>query len=165
MKICTLQHTGTNFLKYVKHVNGNLKKCKCNQTKNQSVSTFPCSTAIIKKQYEIQTNNKPNAPHLRNGFLICRFVLRSGSVQDFQEVRRLGPHPTVNVCFGTLYVIVQVMSKHMYQVDGVISCATRNVSRKQYECHITDIVVNLGIRILQLHRRFSVTKEDERGSV
>lgn len=57
------------------------------------------------------------------------------------------------------------MSKHMYQVDGVIPCVTCNMSRKQYERHITDIVIDLGVRVLQLHRWFSVTKEDAWGIV
>lgn len=59
--------------------------------------------------------------HLRNGFLLRALAFRPRSIQYFQEFVGLGPHPRVNVHFRAFYMIVKVITKRVYQIDGVVS--------------------------------------------
>lgn len=99
--------------------------------------------------------------HLRHSLFIRRLLLGTCPVQHLQELRRLRPHPAVNVRFRTFYVVVQVVAEHVDQVDGVFPCgALRDMPRKQHKRHVADFVVDRRARVLQLHWGFPMAEED-----
>lgn len=70
--------------------------------------------------------------YLRDSLLLSIFRLRPRSVQHLEEIRRLGAHSGVDVDFTALNVVVQVVSKHVYQVDGIVASLPVGVTRKQH---------------------------------
>ena len=55
---------------------------------------------------------------LFNGFI--RFWWAS-TIQNFQEIGGLGSHPRMDISFAALDVVVQVITKQVNQIDGIIA--------------------------------------------
>lgn len=70
--------------------------------------------------------------YLRDSLFLSILRLRSRSVQHLKEIGRLGTHSGVDVNFTALDVIVQIVSKHVYQVDGVVASLPVCVTWKQH---------------------------------
>jgi len=70
--------------------------------------------------------------NLRDSLLLGTFGLRSRSVQHLEEICRLGTHSRVNVNFTALDVIMQIIPKHVYQVDSVVARLPIGMTWKQY---------------------------------
>jgi hypothetical protein len=70
--------------------------------------------------------------HIRDSLLLGVFRLRSRSVQHLKKICRLGTHPRVNVNLTALNMIMQIIPKHVYQVDSVIASLSIGVTWKQY---------------------------------
>lgn len=70
--------------------------------------------------------------NLRNSLLFGVFRLRSCSVQHLEEVCRLSTHSRMNINFTAFNMIVQIIPKHVYQVDGIVARFPIGMTWKQY---------------------------------
>lgn len=70
--------------------------------------------------------------YLRDSFLLSILRLRSSSIQHLEKIRCLGTHSGVDVHFTALNVVVQIVSKHVYQVDGIVASFPVSVTWKQH---------------------------------
>ena len=63
-----------------------------------------------------------------------------GAVEDLQEVARFVTHALVNVSFGALQVIVQVVAQHADQIDRLVAVLFVEVTRqKNFERTVSKI--------------------------
>jgi len=76
---------------------------------------------VINTLFDLYRSIPPNKSSSRNRLLIRRLVLGPRPVQHLEELRRLRAHPAVDVRLGALYVVVQVVPEHVYQVNGVVA--------------------------------------------
>ena len=55
-----------------------------------------------------------------DGLLLHRLGFRSGAIQYFEEIGRFGSHPRMDVGLAALYMVMQIITEQVNQVDGVL---------------------------------------------
>lgn len=128
--------------------------------------------------------------HSRDGFLLRILRLRSRSVQHLEEVGSLGAHSRMNINLTALDVIVQIVSEHVYQIDGVVARLPIGVTWEQHcemklciskddkniftskkkenfftERDVADAITHGGLGVLQLQRRLAMVEQHLRSGM
>ena len=88
----------------------------------------------------------PHEGFASDGFLLGFLGFRPSSIQDFEEVGRLGAHAGVNIGLRAFDVVVKVISERVDEVDRVVPLVGARVTREEDESDVTDVVTNRCLR-------------------
>ena len=95
---------------------------------------------------------------LPDRFLLGGLCFWSRPVQHLQNLGGFGPHARVDVGFGALDVVVQIVPEHVDQVDGVVAGGAVGVAGEQDEGDVAYVVSDAGVCVLKLQRRLPMAE-------